>query len=1056
MLAFGSQKAQLTQDLGGEMAYKTICCPVCGSQYYHTDNNGNYVCDSCKTTFADDTTLGDIIFVSNMLDGVQFEAAENICRDRLADNPDNPELNWLMFLAKNKVHFVRDSASGERKPVFYGNSFFRSDCSVYDDVNYTRSLLGRYAQRYRHYGELVEAIRMELWEKVSGEYDTDIFVSFKAEEEMTDSDGNVRKVPTYDSKKAEEIYTYFTARGYKVFFSPVSIGRGNVLGEKYEPKIFGALASAKAMVLVGTKSAYVNSGWVRDEWTRYLYFMDNVNVRSTSRLKKGANTLFYVYDRVAPADLPSQISEIQGVDCSSVGYLDELYRALHAKIGNPSNGIERVAFAQGQTVRKQHADVEQIATVALGTGVVGKKKVVQADALQIKEFGTNRVDEYNADAQKIIDGAFASLAVGNFKFAEHEFDEVLSAADNATALAGKLLIAVGARNDEEFVANAERILPEHIQLFNRLMSCADNTEANRAADLFVAACKHCCNNVHVGAALLYFNAVCGYNIPQRTEAIETVKAVVPSLVQAHNSDVTQAADAVLSCIDPKNVDERIDYCLQVTATAVDSGSFAVAETYNDKVLAMDDQNHSALFNRLYITTNTRNDKQLADKALSLSSADIAYVVEHSSAKDAQRDILFFVKAYLAAMQGSNFTAAANRVKAMLVYDFTGRAQAVDDFVKGIVDNGADSLSEQEFADIVDYAAKLIDGNAVDKHIALYNAAADKARAKGWLATAENLYKRVVDLDNGNVQALSGALYASVGSADGNIAGCVDKFADKNGNAVANLENLLRFAMYNNDADKEYSFDTLVKRFCNDILQALWIGNVDPETADKAYLNVVRYIPVDNNALMVDRLYAMGRMLLIIQKFALADKYFAEIVSIDEHNFDALWGRVLAENECANDEGLSQILTDYTETQTYIRAYREADVKTQQQLNKRYADWTVTLEQRQHEAAIAEQKRLEEERLAEEKRLAAEAAQKAEQRDNRLIAELLAAVGAKDFGEVVYYGHYGSEYEAILSKASQLTVEKIKLLKEMADFYFDCRCDRSYFQKYRKYGKIKKN
>ena len=167
--------------------------------------------------------------------------------------------------------------------------------------------------------------------------------------------------------------------------------------------------------------------------------------------------------------------------------------------------------------------------------------------------------------------------------------------------------------------------------------------------------------------------------------------------------------------------------------------------------------------------------------------------------------------------------------------------------------------------------------------------------------------------------------------------------------------------------------------------------------------------------------------------------------------------MLAENECATNYELSKTLTDYTETQTYIRAYREADVKTQRQLNKSYADWTATLEQRKREAAAAEQKRLEEERLAEEKRLADEAAAKVELRDKQLIDELLAAVGAKDFDEVVLSKVTLStlkQYKAILSSATKDTIEKIKLLEEMQELYRDCRKEEKFFAKNRNYTCIR--
>ena len=439
------------------MGYKGIICPVCGSNLVEEIENGRFKCVSCGTVIENENTFSDTNAIMSYLDGSQFETAENYCRDALARNGNTlPVLNWLLFLAKNKIHFVNDPKTNERKPVFYSERVFKRDC-VFDDENYNLAIQGKYRSKYQHFGELIEAIRMELCEKISEEADTDIFISFKSTEEVTDSEGKVRSVETFDQKKGWEIYNYFTSKGYKVFFSPVSIGKGNVLGQMYEPKIFAALASCRAMILIGTKKSYITDGWVRDEWTRYLYFMKNCKNKKSSRLNKANDSLFYVFDKQPPADLPSQIAEIEGVDCSSAYYLDDLYKAIKARIGNVNNGIERISIEKGERIKKEKVDIESIKTIALGNGAIAKKQTKIAGNLEVKEFGENKVDYFDADTQKILDGAFTSLEEGNFNFARHEFDDVLSTADNATALYGKILLTIEAKNEEEFAKKRREI-----------------------------------------------------------------------------------------------------------------------------------------------------------------------------------------------------------------------------------------------------------------------------------------------------------------------------------------------------------------------------------------------------------------------------------------------------------------------------------------------------------------------------------------------------------------------------------------------------------------------
>ena len=89
------------------MGYKGIICPVCGSNLVEEIENGRLKCASCGTVIENENTFSDTNAIMSYLDGSQFETAENYCRDALARNGEShPILNWLLFLAKNKIHFV--------------------------------------------------------------------------------------------------------------------------------------------------------------------------------------------------------------------------------------------------------------------------------------------------------------------------------------------------------------------------------------------------------------------------------------------------------------------------------------------------------------------------------------------------------------------------------------------------------------------------------------------------------------------------------------------------------------------------------------------------------------------------------------------------------------------------------------------------------------------------------------------------------------------------------------------------------------------------------------
>ena len=929
------------------MGFKAIICPVCGSVSITETENGRFKCLSCDAVFDSETAASDVKYISDLLNSSSFDLAESASIDLLS-KPEyelNPHVNWLAFLAKYKIRFVNDPKTGERKPVFYSDRVFARDC-VLDDENYKRALKGAQREKYQRYGELIEAIRLELCERMSNEDDADVFISFKSTEEVIDSEGIKRDVDTFDQKKGQEIYDYLTQKGYKVFFSPVSIGKGKVFGEKYEPKIFAALASCRAMVLIGTKKSYIVDGWVRDEWTRYLYFMNNARAKKTSRLKKQPDTLFYVFDRRPPQDLPTQISEIEGIDCSSAYYLDELYKSIKNKIGAANNGIERARIEKGERVKKEKVDIESIKTITLGEGVIAKKRSVIASGLQIKSFGENKVGFYDADTQKILDGAFASLEGGNFTFARHEFEDVLSSSDNASALYGKILLSVYARNDEEFVLNSDRFPDGEFALYHKLMSCANKDEATRVTDLFLAAFKKCCEKVETAKAAKFFRAVTEYNLPEREEAAAILREAIPALMKAHDPGLPEIVDAYLGTIAPDNVDLYIKECLFVVECALKESSFSLAESYNEKVLQVHENNHAAMFNRLYLKTNSRGSKDLKNKIFDLDVGEIETLISGSGAKDAAKDLTFFVKAYLdKAEDDACVVRAIENLKVLLKYDFPSRFTYLDKLADVAVIKAA-VLKENGFDETIDYILKSFDSDDVDKYISYMNRAAKAARSLSWFTLAEKYFKKVIELDNANVSALYEVLVTGLNMSSGNVVRVAAKFADPNGKAVKNLEELLKFSLSAGDACEEsLRFSNLITQFSSDILTAYNKKLITADIADKAYLNIIRYVPQSDKKLTVERLQKIADAMLSSRNFDLADKYYGQILVEDSENFGALLGKVLSEEECVDVDELSNSDLDFTETKSYIRAYRAADRNGQKTLNLVYQRWLKNKEEK---------------------------------------------------------------------------------------------------------------
>ena len=115
-----------------------------------------------------------------------------------------------------------------------------------------------------------------------------------------------------DSVLAQDLYSALTDKGYRVFFSRITL-QGK-LGEAYEPYIFAALNSAKVMLAVGTSYEYYNAVWVKNEWSRYLKICE----------ADKSKHLIPCYKNLDPEDMPKEFNHLQGADLGKMGAVQDI------------------------------------------------------------------------------------------------------------------------------------------------------------------------------------------------------------------------------------------------------------------------------------------------------------------------------------------------------------------------------------------------------------------------------------------------------------------------------------------------------------------------------------------------------------------------------------------------------------------------------------------------------------------------------------------------------------------------------------------------------------
>lgn len=242
------------------------------------------------------------------------------------DNSD-PDIFWALVLCHYGIEYVEEPCSHKRTPTINRIQYR----SVIDDENYHTAIKLANGDQQRIYiiqAQQIETLRKDIIAVSLTEKPYDVFICYKE----TDATGR----RTEDSVLASQIYRALTAEGWRVFFSRVTLE--DKAGTAYEPYIFGALNSAKLMLVVGTSPENFNAVWVKNEWNRYL-----------GRIaENGDGTLAVLYKNMLPEHLPEEFAHLQTYDMSTNGFIDDLLHGARKLLVSKAENISEIESAPTQ------------------------------------------------------------------------------------------------------------------------------------------------------------------------------------------------------------------------------------------------------------------------------------------------------------------------------------------------------------------------------------------------------------------------------------------------------------------------------------------------------------------------------------------------------------------------------------------------------------------------------------------------------------------------------------------------------------------------------------
>ena len=285
-----------------------IKCKMCGGDLALVEGSSIATCEFCGTTQTvpnqdNEKKLTLFARANRLRASCEFDKAAGIYESIVADFPEEAEAYWGLVLCKYGIEYVDDPGTSKKIPTCHRSSFD----SVMEDANFEQAMenADMAAQKvYRDEAKQFERIRKGILEVSSTEKPYDIFICYKETAPNGDR--------TLDSVLAQDLYSALTDKGYRVFFSRITL-QGK-LGEAFEPYIFAALNSAKVMLAVGTSYEYYNAVWVKNEWSRYLKICE----------ADKSKHLIPCYKDLDPEDMPKEFNHLQGADLGKMGAIQDI------------------------------------------------------------------------------------------------------------------------------------------------------------------------------------------------------------------------------------------------------------------------------------------------------------------------------------------------------------------------------------------------------------------------------------------------------------------------------------------------------------------------------------------------------------------------------------------------------------------------------------------------------------------------------------------------------------------------------------------------------------
>ena len=316
----------------------TFRCPTCGSTV--SKEQGNYVqCLSCGNQYRkkiqNEPIYTQLVYAVNERQEADFDKARRRYDDMIekrASESGMEEAHWGRFLCEQYVIFYHNEA-GEAIPSFWriNDEPCKESKSYKKAIEYAR--FSGNMENYEKAADLIEEYKAK-YRQVKNQHPegSQVFICFK------DSG-------TDDANLGYKIYNKFSGK-YNIFFSKESLN--TMKGNDYEPYIYHALTTAKAMIVICSSRDNLDSKWVHNEWWRFLSFA-----------KSSEKTVIPIFrETFSPSQLPEDLSHCEAHK-EDVDLLSVLSERLDAILKNETD-VPLTSFERDWNTVNTMFETEQV------------------------------------------------------------------------------------------------------------------------------------------------------------------------------------------------------------------------------------------------------------------------------------------------------------------------------------------------------------------------------------------------------------------------------------------------------------------------------------------------------------------------------------------------------------------------------------------------------------------------------------------------------------------------------------------------------------------------